>query len=129
MQYWKTFLNKAQAFIYRTPADAASRFSRQLLFSVINLLFVGDIRIGFCPRLLWKHELNLRRNQCSCSVKKNILRNFANFIGKHLCWSLFLRWLVGLKLIQLEQQINTQFLFIILAKKLKPMLCKVIKGT
>ena len=39
-----------------------------------------------------------------------------------------LRWLVGLKLIQLEQQ-KTQLSFIILAKKLKPILCRVTKGT
>ena len=25
------------------------------------------------------------------SVKKGVLKNFANFIGKHLCWSLFLK--------------------------------------
>ena len=40
----------------------------------------------------------------------------------------FLRWLVGLKLIQLEQQ-KSQLPFIILAKNLKPILCRVIKGT
>ena len=34
----------------------------------------------------------------------------------------------GLKLIQLEQQ-KTQLPLIILAKKLKPILCRVIKGT
>ena len=39
-----------------------------------------------------------------------------------------LRWLLGLKLIQLEQQ-KTQLPFIILAKNLKPILCRVIKGT
>ena len=26
-----------------------------------------------------------------CSVKKGVLKNFANFTGKHLCWSLFLK--------------------------------------
>ena len=25
-----------------------------------------------------------------CSIKRGVLRNFANFTGKHLCWSLFL---------------------------------------
>ena len=25
-----------------------------------------------------------------CSVKKVVLKNFADFTGKHLCWSLFL---------------------------------------
>ena len=39
-----------------------------------------------------------------------------------------LRWLVGLKLIQLKQQ-KKQLPFIILAKNLKPILCRVIKGT
>ena len=24
------------------------------------------------------------------TVRKGVLRNFANFTGKHLCWSLFL---------------------------------------
>ena len=41
---------------------------------------------------------------------------------------LLLRWLVGLKLTQLEQQ-KTQLTFIILAKNLKLILCMVIKGT
>ena len=39
-----------------------------------------------------------------------------------------LRWLIGLKLIQLKQQ-KTQLPFIILAKKLKPVLCRVMKDT
>ena len=39
-----------------------------------------------------------------------------------------LRWLVELKLIQLEQQ-KMQLPFIILAKNLKSILCRVIEGT
>ena len=39
-----------------------------------------------------------------------------------------LRWLVGLKLIQIEQQ-KTRLLFSILAKILKPIPCRVIKGS
>ena len=38
----------------------------------------------------------------------------------------FLKWLVGLKLIKLEQQ-KTQLPFVILAKNLKPTLCRVVK--
>ena len=34
-----------------------------------------------------------------CSVKKGVLKNFANFKGKHLCWSLFL--------IKLKRDCNT----------------------
>ena len=37
-------------------------------------------------------------------------------------------WVVGLKLIQLEQQ-KAQLLLSILAKSLKPIPCRVIKGT
>ena len=39
-----------------------------------------------------------------------------------------LRWLVGLTLTQFEQQ-KTMLPLIILAKNLKPMPCRVIKGT
>ena len=56
----------------------------------LNLAFIADSRTGFCSRLLWKHEVNLRSSHCSCCVKKGVLRNFANFTGKYLCWSLFL---------------------------------------
>ena len=31
-----------------------------------------------------------------CSVKKVVLKKFANFTGKHLCWSFFL--IIGLQL-------------------------------
>ena len=56
----------------------------------LNLVFIADSRTGFCSELLWKHELNLRSSHWNSSVKKYILRNLANFTGKHLCWSLFL---------------------------------------
>ena len=31
-----------------------------------------------------------RNSHRRCSVKKGVLKNFANFTGKHLCWSPFL---------------------------------------
>ena len=31
-----------------------------------------------------------RSSHQRCSVKKGVLKNFANFTGKHPCWSLFL---------------------------------------
>ena len=31
-----------------------------------------------------------RSSHRKCSVKKSVLKNFTNFTGKHLCWSLFL---------------------------------------
>ena len=33
---------------------------------------------------------SFRSRHRRCSVKKDGLKNFANFTGKHLCWSLFL---------------------------------------
>ena len=51
---------------------------------------IADIHTGFCSKLLWKHELNVRSSHRNSSVKKGILRNFTSFTGKHLCWSLIL---------------------------------------
>ena len=42
-------------------------------FSQLNLAFIANSYTGFCSRLLWKHELNLRTSHWSCSVKKVFL--------------------------------------------------------
>ena len=34
--------------------------------------------------------IGLRSSHLSCSIEKTVLKNFAIFTGKHLCWSLFL---------------------------------------
>ena len=74
-----------QAFIYRAPRVAASGFSRQqiLFFSWIwnSLLTVVQVIAPNSFENTVKLEL---------FCKKDILRNFGNFTGKHLCWSLFL---------------------------------------
>ena len=80
-----------QASFYRAPAVVPSGFSRQKILFFSNLLFMADSHIRFCLELLWKHELNLKSSNWKSFVKeKGVLRNFANFTGKHLCWSLFL---------------------------------------
>ena len=38
-----------------------------------------------------------RSSHRRCSMKKSVLRNFAKFTGKHLCQSLFLNKVAGLK--------------------------------
>ena len=79
-----------QAFFYRTPTVAAYRFSRQqILFSAESGIYCWQ-SICFCPKLLWKHELNVRSSHRNSSVKKGVFRNFASFTGRQLCWSLFL---------------------------------------
>ena len=57
-------------------------FAAASTFFQLNLVFIGDSRIGFCPRLLWKDKLNLRSSYWSSSVKKGILRNSVNFSEK-----------------------------------------------
>ena len=44
----------------------------------------------FAPTL-WKHKLKVRSSHWNSSVKKGVLKNFASFSGKQLCWSLFLK--------------------------------------
>ena len=72
-----------QAFFYRTPTVAASRFSWQ------QILFPAESGI-YCWR---SHRFLLRtpfRNSHQrCSIEIGVLRNFTKFTGKHLCQSLF----------------------------------------
>ena len=44
-------------------------------FSQLNLVFITNSHTGFCSELLYWNS----------SVKKGVLRNFANFTGEHLC--------------------------------------------
>ena len=67
----------------------------------LNLVCIGDRRIGFCPGILWKHELNLRSGHCSSSIKRGVLGNFVNFTERHLYWSLFL---IGLQAKRLKHR-------------------------
>ena len=46
-------------------------------------------RIPFGKVAGWKLE-TFRSSHWRCSVKKGVLKNFANVTGKNLCWSLFL---------------------------------------
>ena len=41
--------------------------------------------------------ISFRINHPRCSVKKDVLKNFVIFPGKHLCWSLLLTKLLALK--------------------------------
>ena len=78
------------AFFYRTPMVAASGFRGSKYLFQLNLVCIGDNRIGFCPGLLWKQELNLRSSHCSFPIKKMVLGNVVKFTEKHLYWSLIL---------------------------------------
>ena len=43
-------------------------------------------------------------------MKKDVLKNFANFTKKHLCWSLFSDKVAGLKVTSLNQTLNQLFI-------------------
>ena len=57
-------------------------------------------RFSFRTPLKIQYELNVRSSYWSCSLKKGVLKNFANFTGKDLYWSLFLIESSGLQLYQ-----------------------------
>ena len=70
----------------------------------------------------------LKRKQCPVRLSPIVTPSppVSHLLAKDS--KLNLRWLLGLKLIQLEQQ-KPQLPFIILAKNLKPILCRTIKDT
>ena len=58
---------------------------------IVSLCLCHTIFINFkvtCHKL--KKCLNSRSSHQSCSIEKAVLKNFAIFTGKHLCWSLSL---------------------------------------
>ena len=62
-----------------------------------------------------------RSSHQRCSVKKGTVKNFANFTGNHLCWSLFLIMLQVFRAATLlKRYSNTEFSYEI---------CKIFKST
>ena len=60
-------------------------------------------------------KINRQAVEISCQVqctkqppevfyKKTVLKNFAIFTGKHLCWSLFLNKVTGLQVVSLQHR-------------------------
>ena len=45
----------------------------------------------------WHFTSKTKSSHWKCSLKKNALKKFAKFTGKHLCWSLFFRKVTGQK--------------------------------
>ena len=42
------------------------------------------------PEDFWFFQGTCKSSYRRCSITKSVLRNFATFTGKHLCWSIFL---------------------------------------
>ena len=86
--------NKFRNYLPHWGAD----FCDSKYFFRLNLVFIAKSRTGFRSGILWKYKLKVRSSHQSCSVKICVLKYFANFTGKHLCWSLFLTESSGLQL-------------------------------
>ena len=52
--------------------------------------FLGSIDFQCIFSLVYTVYCQKQPSEQRCSVKKGVLKDFVNFIGKHLCWSLFL---------------------------------------
>ena len=73
-------------------------YDKNIMFEINKIIILFSAEFGiycwqshrFLHRAPLKHELNLRVSHWSCSFKKGVLKKFANFTGKHLCWGLFL---------------------------------------
>ena len=48
-----------------------------------------DIQQDYDPHLNLTFSKQIIRSHRRCSIKKGVLKNFAEFTGKRLCWSLF----------------------------------------
>ena len=67
------------------------KYFSSLLYSICKGLysyFSSETQKKMCP---------IRSSHRRCSVKKDVLRNFAKFTGKHLCQSLFFNKVAGLR--------------------------------
>ena len=51
--------------------------------------FFGSINFQCMSSLVYPVYCQKQPSEQRCSVKKGALKDFVNFIGKHLCWSLF----------------------------------------
>ena len=77
-------------------------FSIVFIFKFVNWLIANDYYIVisyqvFIAKYLYVIDLTLhgllqiiQKQPATCSVQKDVLKNFVNFTGKDLCWSLCL---------------------------------------
>ena len=115
---WKELYN----FWSRKNSICSARLVIQLLTKLSLLI---------CKWMKMKKKKIINEDVASSSFILKLVFGLGMVLVAESKWrklTLLLRWLVGLKLIQLEQQ-RTQLPFIILAKNLKPILCRIIKCT
>ena len=89
---------------FNSDINDIAAFDRMKWFCLINLT-LHSVKVSSSPRLpllftiVFSGETN-RNSLLQVFFKINVLKNFANFTGKHQCWSLFLIKLQGLRRLQ-----------------------------
>ena len=90
-----------KAFFYRTPKVAASGFSRQQIpFSAKSGMYWRQSH-RFLSQTSMKTQVKPQKWQLQLFYQKCVPRNFVNFTGKHLYWSIFL---IGLQAKRLKHR-------------------------
>ena len=64
--------------------------------TLIVYSFISALRDKFAGPVVFQDAF-CRSSHRKCSVKKGVLKNLANFTGKHLCCSLFYNKVSGLR--------------------------------
>ena len=74
------------------PYDRDLRHERVKLRAILKYLLSVSVSESEClwSRILESSPRLSKNSHRRCSIKKNFLKNFAIFTGKHLRWSLFL---------------------------------------
>ena len=67
---------------------------KQPLFNLVLLSYKSKLIRFYSDKIIYiylrKVQANFRSSRPEVFCKKGVLRNFAKFTGKHLCWSFFL---------------------------------------
>ena len=69
-------------------------FSLLLIFFIDTIIFVISSTQIACDVMCVQY---VQKQPPQLFFKKGVLKNFANFTGKHLCWSLFFNKVAGLR--------------------------------
>ena len=76
------------------------RFPLPMLSNFHKIFYAKSGKVNF--KVLNDTHVKTKSSQQRCSMKKAVLKNFAIFTGKHLCWSLFLIKLLAFKVFSNE---------------------------
>ena len=95
------------SFLYRASLVAASDVSRLNPLDYLTYSWLCSL-----SQITWIHQntrfFNIQKQPPEVTYKTGVLKNYARFKGKHLCWSLFLNKVAGLRLATIKKEAPTQ---------------------